>query len=173
DAFNGGSPVALDPATLTGTPAAPFTSHTYTYDRSITVPAWGCTTYPNTAAITETGQSASAQVRACGPAHTGALTMGFWQNKNGQSLIKTASGSGVCSLTATLRAYVPFADLSPTATCTQVASYVNNVIKVANASGASMNAMLKAQMLATTLDVWHTPLRGARPMSAARPGTPT
>jgi len=35
-----------------------------------------------------------------------------------------------------------------------VATYVYNVIKAANASGASMNAMLKAQDLATSLDVF-------------------
>ena len=35
-----------------------------------------------------------------------------------------------------------------------IATYVTNVIKAANASGASMNAMLKAQMLATALDVF-------------------
>ena len=35
-----------------------------------------------------------------------------------------------------------------------VASYVTTVIKAANASGASMNAMLKAQMLSTALGVY-------------------
>ena len=45
-----------------------------------------------------------------------------------------------------------FKDLSATATCTQVATYVYNVVKAANASGTAMNAMLKAQMLATALD---------------------
>jgi hypothetical protein len=53
-----------------------------------------------------------------------------------------------------LRQYAPFQDLSATATCTQVAGYVLNIIKAANASGAAMNAMLKAQMLATALDVY-------------------
>jgi hypothetical protein len=111
--------------------------------------------YPNTATITETGQYGSQAVKVCGPAKTGALTMGFWQNKNGQALINNAGAAsdGSCTLTASLRAYAPFQDLSATATCAQVASYVTSVIKAANASGASMNAMLKAQMLATTLDV--------------------
>jgi len=53
-----------------------------------------------------------------------------------------------------LRQYAPFQDLSTTATCAQVATYAYNVIKAANASGSSMNAMLKAQMLATALDVY-------------------
>jgi hypothetical protein len=34
----------------------------------------------------------------CGPAKTGALTMGFWQNKNGQGIITGgASTDGVCN----------------------------------------------------------------------------
>jgi hypothetical protein len=94
-------------------------------------------------------------VTVSGPAKTGALTMGFWQNKNGQDIItKGASTSGVCNSGAWLRQYAPFQDLSATASCTQVATYVSNVVKGANASGASMNAMLKTQMLATALDVY-------------------
>src|SRR5206468_12621024 len=58
------------------------------------------------------------------------------------------------SLCAFLRGYAPFQDLSATANCTAVASYVTTIIKAANASGATMNAMLKAQMLATALDVY-------------------
>ena len=91
----------------------------------------------------------------CGPAKTGALTMGFWQNKNGQGIISGgASVSGVCKSATWLRQYAPFQDLSATATCANVATYVYNIIKAANASGAAMNAMLKAQMLATALDVY-------------------
>jgi hypothetical protein len=102
----------------------------------------------------------------------GGLTIGFWQKKNGQDLIKTGtSPSGPnpavpCSAARdALRAYNlndpgPFQDLSATATCTQLASYVTNVVKAANASGASMNAMLKAQMLATALDVIYGKVSG-------------
>jgi hypothetical protein len=39
-------------------------------------------------------------------------------------------------------------------------TYVTNVIKAANASGATMNAMLKAQMLATALDVIYGKVNG-------------
>jgi hypothetical protein len=77
--------------------------------------------------------------------------MGFWQNKNGQGIISNCSGTGLRTF---LRGFLPFQDLSATATSAQVATYVYNLIKAANASGASMNAMLKAQMLATTLDVY-------------------
>src|SRR5262249_14421856 len=86
---------------------------------------------------------------------TQGLTMGFWQNKNGQGYIKgDNSTSGVCNLATWLRQFAPFQDLSATATCAQVATYVNNVVKAANASGSAMNAMLKGQMLATALDVY-------------------
>src|SRR5690348_8116990 len=57
-----------------------------------------------------------------------------------------------------------------TATCSQVATYVYNVIKAANASGASMNAMLKAQMLATALDVYFSdPALGGNKIGAPAP----
>jgi hypothetical protein len=47
---------------------------------------------------------------------------------------------------------------------------VYNVIKAANASGASMNAMLKAQMLATALDVYFsTPALGGSKITAPAP----
>src|SRR5260370_27890712 len=44
--------------------------------------------------------------------------------------------------------------MSATAHSSAVEAYVYNLIKLANASGSSMNAMLKAQMLATSLDVY-------------------
>jgi hypothetical protein len=80
--------------------------------------------------------------------------MGFWQNKNGQGIITGQAASGVCPSGTWLRQYAPFQDLGATATCSQVAGYVSSIIKTANASGAAMNAMLKAQMLATALDVY-------------------
>jgi hypothetical protein len=51
-----------------------------------------------------------------------------------------------------------------------VATYVYNIIKAANASGATMNAMLKAQMLATALDVYFSdPSLGGNMIGAAQP----
>lgn len=131
----------------------------FNYSRSIAVPQWNCSSYNNTATFTTddtaTTGSASQTVTVCGPIKTGALTMGFWQNKNGQGIISGgASVSGVCMSGTWLRQYAPFQDLSATATCRQVAGYVYNVVKAANAGGATMNAMLKAQMLATALDVY-------------------
>jgi hypothetical protein len=121
------------------------------------VPKSGCVDHSNTATETPVdegdAESDSASVRICGPVG-GEGTMGFWQNKNGQALIKAGSSTaGVCNSATYLRTYAPFQDLSASATCNQVATYVTNIIKAANASGASMNAMLKAQMLSTALDV--------------------
>lgn len=168
DTFNG---VTTTIGTLTATDAQPFASATFKYSRTIAVPRFGCLAYPNTAKITETGQTASASVTVCGPIKTGALTMGFWQNNNGQGIIKTgASTSGVCNSGTWLRQFAPFQDLSATATCNQVATYVYNLIKAANASGASMNAMLKAQMLATALDVYFSnPALGGNKINAPAP----
>jgi hypothetical protein len=89
-------------------------------------------------------------VRVCG-AVLGGHTIGFWQNKNGQALITGEAKTGTCPSVAYLRTWAPFQDLSATATCAQVATYVTNIIKAASSGGAAMNAMLKAQMLATAL----------------------
>ncbi|GAA2490556.1 hypothetical protein GCM10009858_30750 [Terrabacter carboxydivorans] len=130
---------------------------TFTYSRTVPVPVDTCVSYDNTATFTtnDTGTtgSASQTVTVCGKDY--GLTMGFWQNKNGQAIITGgASTASVCNSATWLRQFAPFQDLSATATCAKVGTYVTNVIKAANASGASMNAMLKAQMLATALDVY-------------------
>lgn len=131
---------------------------TFTYVRTVPVLP-GCVSYDNTATFTtdDTGasDSASQTVTVCGPLQTGAKTIGFWQNKNGQGIIKAgAATAGVCNSGTWLRQYAPFQDLGASASCSTVATYVTNVIKAADASGSSMNPMLKAQMLATALDVY-------------------
>jgi hypothetical protein len=167
DTFNGKTTTL---GTVTATDSMPFASKTFTYSRTVSVPQYGCVTYPNTAKIVETGQYSSKSVQVCGPAHTGALTMGFWQNKNGQGIISGGSStSGVCNSGTWLRQYAPFQDLSSTATCSQVATYVYNIIKAANAGGASMNPMLKAQMLATALDVYFSSPAGGNKIGAPAP----
>jgi hypothetical protein len=97
--------------------------------------------------------------------------MGFWQNKNGQGIITGGSStSGVCNSGTWLRQYAPFQDLSATANCSQVAAYVTNVINAASAGGTTMNPMLKAQMLATALDVYFSdPMLGGNKISAPNP----
>lgn len=160
--------------TLAATDTAPYAAATYTYSRAIAVPTWNCQTFGNTATLVQTGQSASQSVRVCGPARTGALTIGFWQNKNGQAILTGGSSTGgVCNVATWLRGYAPFADLSATATCAQTAAWVTTVIKAANASGASMNAMLKAQMLATALDVYFSDASlGGNKIAAPGPAGP-
>jgi hypothetical protein len=141
-------------------------SHTFSYSRTLTVPH-GCLTVNNTASFAvhdatdgdadDSGNS-SVTAKVCRvAANTGALTMGFWQNKNGQGIVTTgASTSGVCNSGTWLRLFAPFQDLSSTATCSQVATYVYNVIKAATCTSAAKtcNTMLKAQDLATSLDVY-------------------
>lgn len=146
----------------------------YTYAHTVPVPQYNCVSYANTATFTTntTGTTGSAgqTVQVCGPAHTGALTMGFWQNKNGQKIISSQLPSGICPSGIWLRQYAPFKDLSATASCAQVASYVYNVIKAANAAGSAMNPMLKAQMLATALDVYFSdPALGGNMINAPQP----
>ena len=171
DAFNGGAAGVLGPP-LTATDGTPYVTGHYTYSHTVANATTGgsCKAYNNTAVIIQTGQSASQTVNVCNTA-TGALTMGFWQNKNGQGIITGgASLSGVCKSGTWLRQYAPFQDLSATATCAQVGTYVTNIIKSANASGAAMNAMLKGQMLATALDVYFSdPALGGNKINAAQP----
>ena len=168
DTWNG---VTTTLGTLTATDVAPFASAAYKYSHTVNAPTGGtCKEYDNTAKIVETGQSAGQAVTICNTA-TGGLTMGFWQNKNGQAIITGgASTAGVCNSGTWLRQYAPFQDLSATASCSAVATYVTNIVKAANASGAAMNAMLKAQMLATALDVYFSdPALGGNKISAATP----
>jgi hypothetical protein len=153
---------------------------TFTYDRTVAAPSHGCVTKNNTASFSTNDNSLhdpttgdnSASVTVCRvPPNTGALTIGFWQNKNGQAIITSgAATSGVCNSGTWLRQYAPFQDLSATANCAGVGTYVGNIIKAANASGAAMNAMLKAQMLATALDVYFSnPALGGNRINAPVP----
>lgn len=139
---------------------------TFTPSVNFPVPRSGCADHNNTAKSDPTDDAAdnpnttdtdSASVRICGPVG-GEGTMGFWQNKNGQKLIQNAGSATVCgitgNLTTYLRSFAPFQDLSSSANNQAVQTYVTNIIKAANASGPTMNAMLKAQMLSTALDVF-------------------
>ena len=168
DTFNGVTTVL---GTLTAADEEPFASAEYTYSKTVPIPAWDCVLYANTVGIDGSKLTTTVEVKACGPAKTGGLTMGFWQNKNGQAIITgSASTSGVCNLAAWLRQYAPFQDLSATARCSAAGAYATSVIKAANASGASMNAMLKAQMLASALDVFFSdPALGGNKINAPRP----
>ncbi|MCX6395548.1 MAG: hypothetical protein NTV23_03595 [Propionibacteriales bacterium] len=134
----------------------------YTYPRTITVVP-NCSLYDNTATFTTNDSaatdSASASVTVCGPLATGAKTIGFWQNKNGQGIISGGANTPMtttCASTTYLRSLAPFQDLTAGSKCADVAKYVAKVLGAATAAGPTMNAMLKAQMLATALDVFFT-----------------
>lgn len=150
--------------TVSAAAAAPFT-----YTRALANTTGGkCTSYENVATIKETMQSATAKVTICNPA-TGAKTIGFWQNRNGQGIIAASSGPNCQALRTYLNAFAPFDDLTAT-TCAGVQKYVMDVIKAATAAGPTMNAMLKAQMLATALDVYFSdPALGGNQIRAALP----
>lgn len=147
-----------------------------------------CVDHTNTAAfVTNTSgatDSASQTVRVCRvPPATGALTIGFWQNKNGQTIIKSYSGSYCQSLKTWLTQFNPFKDLTATscgtspslkkgATPTGVVGYAYKVIKnaVCTSTSSTCNSMLKAQMLATALNVYFSdPSLGGNRIGAPAP----
>ena len=165
DTFNGGTPDVLGSVN-----AAPGTA-SYTYTHTVPVPLFNCQPYANLAAIDGGNSAPLVTVNVCGPAKTGALTKGFWQNKNGQGIILGgASTLGVCNSGTWLRQFLPYQDLSATATCSGVASYAMTLIKAADSSGTSMNPMLKAQMLATSLDVYFSdPALGLNKINSPAP----
>jgi len=188
DLFNGGTAVAigtlLNP-TGTSTVTLATAPRTFTYTRSISVTT-GCHDYPNIAAITETGQTANASVRICGPGNEGGLTIGFWKGPNGNSLIanycaQTNKTSLATFLSGLGAGSGPFADAA--GNCSALVTYVNGILN--GASATNMNAMHKAQMLGTALDVYFTDATKGystvgtssgktqiKPPSAFLPGTP-
>jgi hypothetical protein len=100
---------------------------------------------------------------------TGAKTKGFWHNKNGQDIIGSYSGTNCQALRTWLNGFNPFKDLTAT-NCAGVKNYILRIIDSADASGSSMNAMLKAQMLATALDVYFSsPTLGGNRLGAPAP----
>ncbi|MCW2598521.1 MAG: hypothetical protein JWM02_350 [Frankiales bacterium] len=165
DAFNGGTAALLSPATA---------SDTYTWSYSRTLSNSNCVTYPNTATIVETGAHASASVTLCGP-NSGGLTMGWWQNKNGQALLKANTAAACGTVNGYLPAlgshgalnYLPDAYTSAkspasayyydSAACTTLSakSYLPtfdlNVFSVAAAAGTGTK-MVEGQWLTTALD---------------------
>jgi hypothetical protein len=150
-------------ATVSGIPAGAICTVQETLPAAPNGQSWGTPTYaPSNGQVTiGRGTTATVAVRNFLTLKSGALTIGFWQNKNGQAVIAGgASTDSVCNSGTWLFQFKPFQDLPhnsvplSTATCAQMATYVFNVIKAGGSSGTSMNPMLKAQMLATALDVY-------------------
>jgi hypothetical protein len=149
-----------------------------TYSKTLTILASQCSNFVNTATFTGSDDgtvsmhgSTQATVTLC-PKVNG-LTIGFWQNKNGQALINGGTPTGTCTaLHNYLVQFNPFKDIdsnvkygtlcgtsagytqTKSTGSTGLAGYVYDIVKAANASGASMNAMLKAQMLGTALSAY-------------------
>lgn len=148
--FSAGGPASDDPNNLV--------SLSFSYSKTFSPPASGCATGNTTATITETGQTASAKVKNC---NSGALTMGFWQNKNGQAIL---NGANQTALANYVKSFNPFANETGS-----VASYFTSVFNAANAGGAAANAMLKAQMLSTALDTYFAGGAGGNQLGAPQP----
>jgi hypothetical protein len=142
------------------------TNSAFKYARVIFIPAHGCLTYDNTANFTTDTSGAtdstlgdnSQSVTVCGPAATGALTIGFWKTTNGQNLVNTYCQYNSTTQISALGAYLrglgagagPFSNAPNT--CSALKTYVYNILN--GASATNMNNMLRAQMLGSALDVW-------------------
>lgn len=155
--------VSVTTTTPSGSPGCGVTSlassawGVFTYSITDTNAALGaCASYNNTAQITGGSSSTQVTVTVCNIG-TGALTMGFWKNPNGQAVItKYCAPSGGTSLYTFLTQYNPFRDDTSTTKCSDQATYVYNVINKATCTSttSTCNTMLRAQMLATALDVY-------------------
>jgi hypothetical protein len=165
------SAIATAPSTSPGCGVTSLTSpswgvFTYSITDANAAPA-SCASYNNTAQITGGSASSPVTVTVCNT-NTGALTMGFWKNTNGQKVITSyCGGASGTSLMAYLSSFNPFMDDTAT-TCAQEATYVAGVIGGATcSSGGTCNTMLRAQMLATALDVYFsTPSLGGNAIGA-------
>jgi hypothetical protein len=161
--------------TMTLADASPRTFPSY-QNKIVVVPN-ACKKVDNTATVTPNdggkAETDTKSATACPNGTTGGNTIGYWQNNNGQRRISTVASCA--ALRTHLRTYEPFkAALSETVACgipvtgtkgtgvvtSSITEYVFSVIKAANASGASMEAMLRAQMLATALNTYFTPSLG-------------
>ena len=149
------TPVSLGNVTI------PSGKATFTYAHTVANAGPGtCQEYDNTATINETSQTASASAIQCNT-NTGALSKGFWQGPNGQNIIKNSCApNGGTSLLTFLTGLNPYNEsaLTGATTCAKQATYVANVINAGTctSSTSTCNTMLKAQMLATALDVYYS-----------------
>jgi hypothetical protein len=162
DTFNNGAPTTLSPL------GGDCVTTTHNYSHTVNVLA-GCHSYSNTATFsganvtTNLKGSDSQTVTVCGPLNTSALTIGFWKNGNGNTLIQYyCAPGGKQSLATYLSSLVagsgPFSGASGK-TCSALVTYVNGILSGANAT--DMNVMLKTQMLGTALDVYFSdPTKG-------------
>lgn len=136
-----------------------------TYPLQLIVPATGCATYNNTATLTfETGsKTSSATVKVCRPTNDGGYTIGFWQNKNGQEVVKTNATASRAAIvarynksTAPLLSALPTLSATPTnAQKDALAKWVYDTVKAPVAKART--AMFDKQYLANVLSTVKTP----------------
>lgn len=136
DTFTGSSPVTLGVVS---------DSTSFNFSKTVNVNFSGCRQFTNRAEIIETGQFDEVTSEIC--ANGGAHTMGFWQNKNGQALIQSATQDDLC-------AYLQgFNNVLADVDCSDIASWVFDTIHQATSSGDG-TLMFKAQFLATALSAY-------------------
>ncbi len=166
ESFNGQPPVAL--GTLTGTLVKPWATQAFFESPTLNFPASGCVDEPNLSALPPTTLTSSETITLCTSIKSGAKSAGFWALYQGRGLIlHGASTAVVCNAGTWLRNDAPFQDLSPTASCAQVQSYVTGVF---SASSSSVLAELKMQALATALNVYFSdPSLGGNTIGAPAP----
>lgn len=155
-----------DTNTATGSPGTgTVISDTTTFTYSRTFFNNLCQDYDNTASLS-TGPTADATVTFCGP-NAGGLTQGWWQNKNGQQLLKNNIGSACTTLNGYVNGYTSPTGLinvdgtttkqystgscSTSGTFSYLPSFDLYVFGQANSSGTGWS-MLLSQWLTTTLD---------------------
>src|ERR1700686_220253 len=133
ESFNGQPPVAL--GTLTGTLAKPWATKAFFESPTLNFPASGCVDEPNLSALPPTTLTSSETITLCTTIKSGAKSAGFWALFQGRGLIlHGASTAGVCNAGTWLLTDAPFQDLSPTASCSQVQSYVAGVFSANTSS---------------------------------------
>ena len=158
DTFNGST-------TVLGTVTYPGPA-TYTYSRTVDRTGRGLRDLPQhrqNQRNRTVGHRVGRDLRICRDGWSdGSHTIGFWRNKNGQDIIAAANQAQLLSF---LKSYAPFSDASA-----PLKNYVTKLIDAASASGTAMNPMLKAQMLATALNVFFSnPALGGNKLNAPAP----
>jgi hypothetical protein len=166
ESFNGQPAVNL--GTVTATQAKPWATNTFLESPTLNFPASGCVNEPNLSTLLPTSLTSSETITLCTTIKSGAKSAGYWALYQGRGLILNgASTAGVCNSGTWLRNDAPFQDLSATASCSQVQSYVTGVF---GASTSSVVAQLKMQAVATALNVYFSdPALGGNKISAPAP----
>ncbi len=124
---------------------------TFTYARTVDIPARACKTYDNTARLSD-GDTADRSVTVC-RVNAGGFTIGFWQNKNGQAKLASYAPA-LCTYLAQYGNVL--GDLPANCNKSSLPAYVTTVIKAANSSGDGV-LMFKAQFLATAINAYFSP----------------